>query len=67
MVAFFLDFVDLAEAVHVQLPHERLDLVVAEESRQHGLLQLLLVFDENLTVVLTPADNVLEFVSLSGS
>jgi len=33
VVSFLLDFIDLAEAVHVELPHERLDFVVAEEQR----------------------------------
>ena len=33
VVSFLLDFIDLAEAVHVELPHERLYFVVAEEQR----------------------------------
>lgn len=65
MVAFFLDLVDLTEAVHVQLPHERLDFVVPEEERQHSLFELLLVLDQNFAVVLAPADHILEFVLLN--
>lgn len=48
------ELIDLAEAVHVELPHERGHALVAEEMRKHPLLHLLHVLYVDLAV-LVPA------------
>lgn len=65
-VVAFLDQLDhLTEAVHVELPDERLHVSVAEEARQHLVLQLLGLLDEDLGVA-TPCQVVAILVLLNG-
>ena len=50
-IIFLLDQLDdLIELVHVQLPDEGGQVAVAEEMRQHLVLHLLRVLDEDLGV-----------------
>jgi hypothetical protein len=65
MMLFLVEFVDLAEPVHVQLSDERFDLPVPEIHRQHLVFKSLGVLDVNLAVVLTPAYDVFELVFLN--
>lgn len=64
MVLLFVQLVDFAESVHVQLPDEGLDLFVAEIERQHLVFEGVGVFDLDLGRVRTPADDIFKFVPL---
>jgi hypothetical protein len=62
-IILLLDHLDhLIELVHVQLPDEGGQMTVSEEVRQHLILQLLGVLDEDLTIAV-PAE-VLTVLSL---
>lgn len=68
-VILLLDHLDhLIELVHVQLPDKRGQMAVSEEVRQHLILQLLGVLDEDLTIAV-PAEvlTVLSLLSREGA
>lgn len=67
MVFFFVEFVDLAEPVHVELPDERLNLPMAEVNGQHLVLKGLWIFNMDFGTVLAPTYNILELVFLNNS
>jgi len=50
IIAFLDQFHDFAEAVHIQLADEGLQIAVPEEARQHFVLEFLGLFDEYLGV-----------------
>lgn len=64
MVFFFIHLRHLAKPVHVKLSNEGFNLVMSEVDWQNLFLQLLLVLNQNFTVVLTPADDVFKLVFL---
>lgn len=64
MILLLIELIDLAEPIHVELPNKGLNLAMPEVDREDLLLQSLGVLDMNLTVVLGPANYILEFVFL---
>jgi len=62
---FFVEFVDFAEPVHVQLAYEGLDLAVAEVDWQHLVLQSFRALNMYFRTVLAPANDILELIFLS--
>lgn len=47
----------LGKAIHVQLPYEGFELTVSEIVRKDHLLQSLRVFDLDVQVIITPAND----------
>ena len=63
--AFEVVMFDLVEAVHVELPDEAVDFVVAEVAGEHDFLQLLDILDDELEAVAGPVDNLLVLFHLN--
>ena len=55
----------LMEAVHVQLPDEAVDFVVAEIARQDNLLELRNILDDELAARWSPKSNLVELIILN--
>lgn len=54
----------LVEVVHIQLPDERREVVVLEESREDSLRELILFQDNECFSICGPADNGVIFLVL---
>ena len=65
--AFEVVMLDLVEAVHVELPHEAVHLVVPKVPGQHYLFKFRDVLYDELSAVASPVDDLLELLHLNSA